>query len=190
MELPNISDTWVLAGSALGLGSASLLFASRITACAAIVAQWRGSKPHDNWYEDDDGKSAPESMAKFSNKTPKLVCLFLAAVAFGASVAISVLGTLHLESQAGIISSWLLTISWVSGNLYRARSADLYLSSYPDQASQLSCSKLSLFALTSPRSDATNSVFDSPHPHLQSLLDSFSKGYSARMSRLIQGALS
>lgn len=112
--LPNISDTWALVGSAVGLGCASLLLASRITTCAAVFAQLRRPKPHDNWYEDEDGKSAPELMARFSNKTPKLVCLYLAAMAFGASVAISVLGTLHLESQNAKISSWLLTAGWVS----------------------------------------------------------------------------
>ncbi|OAA38416.1 ABC transporter, transmembrane domain, type 1 [Beauveria brongniartii RCEF 3172] len=112
MLLPVTSDVWFLVASAGGLGTCGLLLASRLTPCTAAFAQLRRPKPHDNWYQDEDGKSTPESMASFSNKTPKLLCLFLAAVAFGASVAVSVLTTLHLESRNGKISCWLLTIGW------------------------------------------------------------------------------
>ncbi|KAM3464385.1 hypothetical protein NHJ6243_002441 [Beauveria neobassiana] len=123
MLLPDVSDVWFLVASAGGLGISGLLLASRLTTCTAAFAQLRRPKPHDNWYEDEDGKSTPESMARFSNKTPKLLCLFLAAVAFGASVAVSVLTTLHLESRNGKISCWLLTIGWVSEDVPLVRTA-------------------------------------------------------------------
>ncbi|OAA56408.1 ABC transporter, transmembrane domain, type 1 [Cordyceps fumosorosea ARSEF 2679] len=110
--LPDIADAWLLAASALVACSASLLLVSRFTTCTAGFAQLRRAKPQDNWYEDEDGKSTPESIARFSNKTPKLLCFCLAAIAFAASLAISMLATLHSGSRDAITSAWLLTLGW------------------------------------------------------------------------------
>ncbi|EGX89676.1 ABC bile acid transporter, putative [Cordyceps militaris CM01] len=114
MLLPENPESWLLAASALGVCGASIVVASRFTTCAAGFAQLAvRAKPQDNWYEDEDGKSTPESMARFSNKAPKLLCLFLSTVAFAASVAVSVLSTLYAETRNGQISSWLLTLAWL-----------------------------------------------------------------------------
>ncbi|XWX00320.1 hypothetical protein V2A60_008340 [Cordyceps javanica] len=113
MLLPNISDTWLLAASAAGLCSAFLLLLSRLTTCTAGFAQLGRPKPQDNWYEDEDGKSTPESMAIFSNRYPKLVCLLLTTLAFVTSVAISMIATLYAESRNEKISAWILTLAWM-----------------------------------------------------------------------------
>ncbi|KAJ6781021.1 hypothetical protein PWT90_04923 [Aphanocladium album] len=110
--LLQVSDACVLTLSGFGLGSASLVLAVQLKACVAPFAQLSRPKPQDNWYEDIDGKSTPESMARFSNKIPKQVCLLLAAAGFAASVAVSVLSILYIEAREEAISFWLSTVTW------------------------------------------------------------------------------
>lgn len=85
-----------------------------IPSLLAILAQVRNRTPKDNFYEDIDGKSTPESSAAFSNTKPKLAILFLSAAGFGLSLAVSVLGFLHPLRDGLILPNWLLTGIWVS----------------------------------------------------------------------------
>lgn len=172
--LPTISDAAVLAASAVGFGGSSLLLVSSAKASIAAFAQLSRPKPRDNWYEDDDGKCTPESMAQFSNKSPKRLCLVLAVAAFGASVAISVLGTLHAETVQGKISLWLLTASWVCSSLCCETLCESF---YADICRQSYYYRPFRSGLTSLLCGATRPAFASLHLPLQLALR-FSRRYS------------
>lgn len=83
-------------------------------AVSAILAQFRDSSPKDNFYQDVDGHSSPETIAAFSNRRPKGAILALSIIGLGTSIAISVLHFLHPHyySQSGL-ENWLITSAWV-----------------------------------------------------------------------------
>ncbi|KAF5629351.1 ATP-dependent bile acid permease [Fusarium sp. NRRL 52700] len=80
-------------------------------ALATAVNQLRKRTARDNFYEDADGKSTPESLAAFSNRLPKVFILALSAVGLGTSIAISVLQSLSL-SDSLLLKNWLFTGAW------------------------------------------------------------------------------
>ncbi|KFA76189.1 hypothetical protein S40288_07267 [Stachybotrys chartarum IBT 40288] len=78
----------------------------------AIVSQMRSRTPKDNFYEDIDGKSTPESVAAFSNWRIKTAILVLSLIGFGLSVAVSVLAILNPGLDGFLLVNWLTTASW------------------------------------------------------------------------------
>jgi hypothetical protein len=96
--------------SAGGLALVALLSAP---SAFAVVRQIRKGAPRDNFYEDRDGKSTPEAVAKFSNNIPKIVVLLFSGIGLGTSIAVSVLTA--IDARRGLaLESWLVTASWVS----------------------------------------------------------------------------
>ncbi|KAF5545328.1 ATP-dependent bile acid permease [Fusarium napiforme] len=80
-------------------------------ALATAVTQLRKRAARDNFYEDADGKSTPESLAAFSNRLPKVLILALSAVGLGTSIAISVLHSLS-QSDSLLLKNWLIAGAW------------------------------------------------------------------------------
>ncbi|KAF5631972.1 ATP-dependent bile acid permease [Fusarium tjaetaba] len=80
-------------------------------ALATAVTQLRKRAARDNFYEDADGKSTPESLAAFSNRLPKVFILALSAVGLGTSIAISVLHSLS-QSDSLLLRNWLIAGAW------------------------------------------------------------------------------
>lgn len=83
----------------------------------AIVSQMRSRKPKDNFYEDVDGKSTPESIAAFSNWRIKTAILVLSLIGFGLSVTVSLLAILNPGLDGFLLVNWLTTASWVCPQL-------------------------------------------------------------------------
>lgn len=96
--------------SAAGLGLSALF---SIPAIAAVLNQIRRGAPRDNFYEDRDGKSTPEAVAKFSNRTPKTVIRLFSSLGLATSTSISVLTTLDSTRYGLFLENWLVTASWV-----------------------------------------------------------------------------
>jgi hypothetical protein len=80
----------------------------------ALLSQIRNRTPKDNFYQDIDGTSTPEAVASFSNKWPKFAILLLSLTSFGASVALSVLSSLHSDKDDLFVPNWLITAALVS----------------------------------------------------------------------------
>ncbi|KAF4498142.1 ATP-dependent bile acid permease [Fusarium agapanthi] len=99
MGVPNNIDV-ILAGTGL-----VVVALATTPALATAVNQLRKRTARDNFYEDADGKSTPESLAAFSNRLPKVFILALSAVGLGTSIAISVLHSLLLKN-------WLIAGAW------------------------------------------------------------------------------
>lgn len=87
-----------------------------IPGLVSILAQIRSKTPKDNFYEDIDGKSTPESVAAFSNTRPKIAILVLSIIGFGLSLPVSILGVLHPVRHGLNLPNWLLTATWVSSS--------------------------------------------------------------------------
>lgn len=104
----------VLTGAGLGL-----VALATTPALVAVINQLRKRTPKDNFYEDVDGKSTPESIAAFSNRLPKILILVSSATGLGTSIAVSVLSSLHGSSNELLLKNWLLTGAWVSNSSLR-----------------------------------------------------------------------
>ncbi|KAF5027574.1 hypothetical protein F66182_316 [Fusarium sp. NRRL 66182] len=76
------------------------------------ITQLRKRTPKDNFYEDVDGISTPESVAAFSNRLPKIFILLLATTGLGTSITISVLSALDPHSNALLLKNWLIAGTW------------------------------------------------------------------------------
>ncbi|GKU04827.1 unnamed protein product [Fusarium langsethiae] len=93
-----------------GLGLVAL---ATIPALVAVINQLRQRTPKDNFYEDIDGKSTPESIAAFSNRLPKILILVSSAIGLGTSIAVSALSSLHGSYNEFLLKNWLLAGAWV-----------------------------------------------------------------------------
>ncbi|KAM0353461.1 hypothetical protein ACHAPU_001471 [Fusarium lateritium] len=104
--MPNNTD--------VGLTGAGLAVVALATTPALVTAitQLRKRTAKDNFYEDIDGKSTPESIAAFSNRLPKILILALSTIGLGTSIAISVLSSLNSHVDALLIKNWLITGTW------------------------------------------------------------------------------
>lgn len=107
MGVPNNVDV-ILTGTGL-----VVVALATTPALATAVTQLRKRTARDNFYEDADGKSTPESLATFSNRLPKVFILALSAVGLGTSIAISVLQSLS-QSDSLLLKNWLIAGAWVS----------------------------------------------------------------------------
>ncbi|KAF5652340.1 hypothetical protein F25303_3338 [Fusarium sp. NRRL 25303] len=105
MGVPNNIDV-ILTGTGL-----VVVALATTPALATAVTQLRKRTARDNFYEDADGKSTPESLAAFSNRLPKIFILALSAVGLGTSIAISVLHSLS-QSDSLLLKNWLITGAW------------------------------------------------------------------------------
>ena len=94
-----------------GLGLVGLATAH---ALVAVINQLRKRTPKDNFYEDVDGKSTPESIAAFSNWLPKVFILAFSVIGFGTSTAILVLSWLYAPFGELFLKNWLIAGAWVS----------------------------------------------------------------------------
>ncbi|RKL01801.1 ATP-dependent bile acid permease [Fusarium oxysporum] len=105
MGVPNNIDV-ILTGTGL-----VVVALATTPALATAVTQLRKRTARDNFYEDADGKSTPESLAAFSNRLPKVFILALSAVGLGTSIAISVLQSLS-QSDSLLLKNWLIAGAW------------------------------------------------------------------------------
>ncbi|KAF5978089.1 ATP-dependent bile acid permease [Fusarium coicis] len=105
MSVPNTIDV-ILTGTGL-----VVVALATTPALATAVTQLRKRAARDNFYEDADGKSTPESLAAFSNRLPKVFILALSAVGLGTSIAISVLHSLS-QSDSLLLKNWLIAGAW------------------------------------------------------------------------------
>ncbi|KAF5609818.1 ATP-dependent bile acid permease [Fusarium pseudoanthophilum] len=105
MSVPNNIDV-ILTGTGL-----VVVALATTPALATAVTQLRKRAARDNFYEDADGKSTPESLAAFSNRLPKVFILALSAVGLGTSIAISVLHSLS-QSDSLLLKNWLIAGAW------------------------------------------------------------------------------
>ncbi|KAF5982152.1 hypothetical protein FBULB1_4402 [Fusarium bulbicola] len=105
MGVPNNIDV-ILTGTGL-----VVVALATTPAVATAVNQLRKRTARDNFYEDADGKSTPESLAAFSNRLPKVFILALSAVGLGTSIAISVLHSLS-QSDSLLLKNWLIVGAW------------------------------------------------------------------------------
>ena len=80
----------------------------------ATLAQRRDRSPPDNFYEDEDGKSSPETMAAFSNRKPKLAILTFSILGLCLSTAVTVLSLLQPLGDGLRLENWLSNASYVS----------------------------------------------------------------------------
>ncbi|KAG5787418.1 hypothetical protein H9Q69_013513 [Fusarium xylarioides] len=102
MGVPNIDV--ILTGT-------GLVALATTPALATVVTQIRKRTARDNFYEDADGKSTPESLAAFSNRLPKVFILALSAFGLGTSIAISALYSLS-QSDSLLLKNWLIAAAW------------------------------------------------------------------------------
>lgn len=102
---------WVLSLSAAGLGVTGLI---ALPAFFAQLSQIRDRTPRDNFYQDVDGKSTPETMAAFSNTKPKVCLLIFSITGLGLSLAVTVLSILHPLGDGLALENWLSNGCWVS----------------------------------------------------------------------------
>ncbi|KAG5950186.1 hypothetical protein E4U53_005410 [Claviceps sorghi] len=106
-----MTDPFLLPLCAAALGVTTL---STLPALSAQLAQARHRAPRDNFYEDADGKSTPETMAAFSNKKPKLCLLVFAVVGFGLSLAVTILSILYPLGDGLAWENWLSNGCWAA----------------------------------------------------------------------------
>lgn len=100
--------------SATGLGVAAL---TAIPGFFALQAQIRNRTPKDNFYEDEDGKATPESIAAFSNTRRKSITLVFSITAFATQLAVAVLALLGGSHNGASLQDWLIMGSWVNAPL-------------------------------------------------------------------------
>ena len=106
-----MSQTFSVALNGVTLAIAVL---STILALHAVLKQLRSGKPRDRFYEDIDGVATPKSLAKFSNKSPKIAILLFSACGLGTSLGVLVLSTLQKRKNGSVPENSLRTASWVS----------------------------------------------------------------------------
>jgi hypothetical protein len=98
------------------VGSLVVVGLLSIRGALSVAAQIRKGTPKDNFYEDRDGKSSPETVAAFTNRPHKIALLLLSFIGLGTSIAVSVLDTFHSGSTHDVLflENWLATAAWVS----------------------------------------------------------------------------
>ncbi|KAF4340544.1 ATP-dependent bile acid permease [Fusarium beomiforme] len=106
MGVPNDIEV-ILTGTGL-----AVVALATTPALVTAITQLRKRTARDNFYEDADGKSTPESLAAFSNRLPKVFILALSAIGLGTSIAISVLSSLNSLSGSLLLRNWLITGAW------------------------------------------------------------------------------
>lgn len=67
----------------------------------------------DKVYEDQDGQSTPEDVAKFSTRRPRTLVAVFAAMGCFASIYISALETIHGTRGRLPADTWLYSAAWV-----------------------------------------------------------------------------
>ncbi|KAI2468687.1 putative ATP-binding cassette transporter protein [Annulohypoxylon bovei var. microspora] len=105
--------TVVLVTSAVGLGAVTAL--SLPAALNLGRLRSRGSKFAAGVYGDKDGKSTPDAVQAFSNKTPKAAIIIFSLIGLGISIALAVIST--LGTQGGVegslfLENWLAVPIW------------------------------------------------------------------------------
>ncbi|KJZ71495.1 hypothetical protein HIM_09134 [Hirsutella minnesotensis 3608] len=103
-------------GAVLPLSVAALSIAGVATlpGALAIFAQIRNRTAKDNFYEDEDGKSTPETLAAFSNKAPKTAIVVLSMLGFASSIAISTLASIDRSENELYLGNWLTAGAWAA----------------------------------------------------------------------------
>lgn len=84
-----------------------------VPAVTGLVSQLRSPSAKDNFYEDKDGKSTPETIAAFSNRWPKTLVVLFAAAGSASSLAVAILST--SGRQDAFLADWLIFSALVSG---------------------------------------------------------------------------
>lgn len=107
-----------------------------VAACPAITAVFRqvhAGKPKNRFYEDADGRSTPEAVARYSSTLPKTAILFFAVIGAGTSISSVILSSvdssIHLKgADNSIRNQSLLIVAWVRA--LHTDSPDYYLPYY------------------------------------------------------------
>lgn len=75
----------------------------------------RKEKANDGEYEDEDGKSRPEDVAKFSNRVPKFLALIFSVCGCVVSILSSVVESKSRQSReiGFFVDGLVYTASWV-----------------------------------------------------------------------------
>lgn len=68
---------------------------------------------NDGVYEDEDGRSSPEALSKFSTRVPKTLVAFFAVTGFFASTHLSILDTVRATHDSLVAAIWLYSVVWV-----------------------------------------------------------------------------
>lgn len=106
-----MNDSTLLPLSASALGITGL---ATLPGLLAVLAQSRDRTPPENFYEDEDGKATPETMAAFSNKKPKRCVLTFSIFAFGLSISVAVLSMFQSLPYHLNLENWLIVGTTVS----------------------------------------------------------------------------
>jgi hypothetical protein len=107
-DLPKLIE----AGTAL-----TLIGLASIPAISGFVAQLRSRHLREVPYEDEDGKSTPESATAFSNKRPKIAITIFSSIGCLTSIALSIIGASKTGKDGLFLQNWLTTTAWVSTNI-------------------------------------------------------------------------
>lgn len=91
----------------------AVLVLTTIPGLVAVARQARDGKPRDRFYEDADGRSSPEDVARFSNRLIKETIVLFSVIGLGASIAVLVISRLH--EHGSDLTNVLVVASWVSG---------------------------------------------------------------------------
>ncbi|KEY72623.1 hypothetical protein S7711_06258 [Stachybotrys chartarum IBT 7711] len=90
----------------------ALNFLLSIPAWVAVTAQLRQGRPMDRFYEDSDGSSTPEAIARFSNRRAKAAIVIFAILGFVASIAILILSILPTAENAQQLEAKVFLAAW------------------------------------------------------------------------------
>ncbi|OAA68195.1 ABC bile acid transporter [Niveomyces insectorum RCEF 264] len=104
-------DESMILGTGASLAAIALC---TLPSVSGLVGQLRKRQPRDDAvYEDIDGVATPASTQAFSATLPKTAVLVFAALGAAASLASSILVTLHAGHDGFFLEDWLLTAAWL-----------------------------------------------------------------------------
>jgi hypothetical protein len=99
---------------AVGVAGLGVIFLSTIPSAIGLISHLRSSKVKSKIYKDKDGIATEEAVAAYSNKLSKIFIFVLTNLGFLVSLALAVLGTLHLTNDGFFLENWLNVGAWVS----------------------------------------------------------------------------
>lgn len=104
----------------------ALLFSGPFAKHLVTSLTRQNPRKSENAYEDQDGRSRPEDVAKFSTRRPRALVAIFAATGCFVSIYISALETINSSRCSLLANTWLYSAAWVCsvGANYRSLSAD------------------------------------------------------------------
>jgi hypothetical protein len=99
---------------AVGVAGFGVIFLSTLPSAVCHISHLRSSKAESDIYKDKDGIATEEAVAAYSNKLPKIFIFVLTNLGFLVSLALAVLGALHLTNDGFFLENWFNVGAWVS----------------------------------------------------------------------------